>query len=204
MAANALKKINARVKVLAKKHPKKARKTLQKQAGAEYRAGKLSAVKKRVHKTVRKKVAKKKPVTHKRKPVKKGTRVRVVHVVAAHKVKKRRKAVKHRAHPRRVSGAGKKSSVMPFVVLGGLALAAYFLLRPSTAATLPAIAPRPTPTGAASANNLLQWAAAANLGVTAISKLIDAINNSSDSSLSDANSTLQATGQPPANFLTGD
>ncbi len=37
----ALKKINARVKQLQKKHPKSKRVTLQKQAGKEYRAGKL-------------------------------------------------------------------------------------------------------------------------------------------------------------------
>ncbi len=42
--SNALAKINARVKVLAKKHPKSKRTTLQKQAGREYRAGKLGGV----------------------------------------------------------------------------------------------------------------------------------------------------------------
>lgn len=45
--SNALAKINARVKVLAKKHPKSKRTTLQKQAGREYRAGKLGRVKKK-------------------------------------------------------------------------------------------------------------------------------------------------------------
>jgi hypothetical protein len=53
MAATALKKINARVKALAKKYPGKKRVTLQKQAGAEYRAGKLGGVKKSRKKTVR-------------------------------------------------------------------------------------------------------------------------------------------------------
>lgn len=47
-AGSALKKINARVKYLAKRHPGKKRVTLQKQAGAEYRAGKLGGVKKTV------------------------------------------------------------------------------------------------------------------------------------------------------------
>lgn len=49
--ANALQKINKRVKHLQRLHPGKKRVTLQKQAGAEYRAGKLGRVKKKsVHK----------------------------------------------------------------------------------------------------------------------------------------------------------
>lgn len=50
--ATALDKINKRVKHLARLHPGKKRVTLQKQAGAEYRAGKLGRVKKKksVHK----------------------------------------------------------------------------------------------------------------------------------------------------------
>jgi hypothetical protein len=52
-AGSALKKINARVKHLARLHPGKKRVTLQKQAGAEYRAGKLGGVKSR-RKTVKK------------------------------------------------------------------------------------------------------------------------------------------------------
>ena len=47
----ALKKINARVKYLQTRHPGKKRVTLQKQAGKEYKAGKLGGVKKKsVHK----------------------------------------------------------------------------------------------------------------------------------------------------------
>lgn len=42
----ALKKINARVKYLQTRHPGKKRVTLQKQAGKEYKAGKLGGVKK--------------------------------------------------------------------------------------------------------------------------------------------------------------
>ena len=50
--STALAKINARVKQLAKKHPHAKRVSLQKQAGCEYRAGKLGGVKR---KTVKKK-----------------------------------------------------------------------------------------------------------------------------------------------------
>ena len=52
--SNALAKINARVKVLAKKHPGKKRVTLQKQAGKEYKAGKLGGVKRHSHKRKKK------------------------------------------------------------------------------------------------------------------------------------------------------
>ena len=52
--STALAKINARVKQLQKKHPNTQRKTLQKQAGKEYKAGKLGGVRK---KSARKKSA---------------------------------------------------------------------------------------------------------------------------------------------------
>ena len=45
--STALAKINARVKQLQKKHPNTQRKTLQKQAGKEYKAGKLGGVRKK-------------------------------------------------------------------------------------------------------------------------------------------------------------
>jgi hypothetical protein len=44
---SALAKINARVKALKKKHPGAKHVTLQKQAGREYKAGKLGGVKKK-------------------------------------------------------------------------------------------------------------------------------------------------------------
>jgi hypothetical protein len=47
MASTALAKINARVKQLSKKHPGKKRVTLQKQAGKEYKAGKLGGVRRK-------------------------------------------------------------------------------------------------------------------------------------------------------------
>lgn len=61
--SNALAKINARVKQLQKKHPKSKRTSLQKQAGREYRAGKLGGVKKS---SVKKKVARRVGVVKKK------------------------------------------------------------------------------------------------------------------------------------------
>jgi hypothetical protein len=75
----ALKKINARVKQLAKKHPGKKRVVLQRQAGAEYRAGKLGGsvgIKRK-----RKPVHKKKSV-HRKRTVRTGQTVKVRHVLA--------------------------------------------------------------------------------------------------------------------------
>lgn len=65
---NALQKINKRVKELQKKFPNKSRKTLQKQAGREYREGKKSTGRKTVA------AARKKGMPRKRrKPVSAGT-----------------------------------------------------------------------------------------------------------------------------------
>jgi hypothetical protein len=76
--ANALKKINARVKHLQRLHPNTSRKTLQKQAGREYRAGKLGATS-----TVkRKRPAKKK--TERRKAIKK---IKSAHAVEGRAIK---------------------------------------------------------------------------------------------------------------------
>jgi hypothetical protein len=55
MAANALKKINAEIKKLKKKHPNSSHRALQKQASAKYRAGKLGGKSKR-HTTKKKSV----------------------------------------------------------------------------------------------------------------------------------------------------
>ena len=63
--SNALAKINARVKQLQKKHPKTQRKTLQKQAGREYKAGKLGGVKK---KTAKKKTVRRVGAVRKKSP----------------------------------------------------------------------------------------------------------------------------------------
>jgi hypothetical protein len=58
--SNALAKINKRVKQLQKRHPGAKRTTLQKQAGREYRAGKLGGVRKNPRR----------PLKHKEKPAK--------------------------------------------------------------------------------------------------------------------------------------
>lgn len=201
--SNALKKINAYVKVLKKKHPGSKHSTLQKKAGAAYRAGSIPKA--------RKKVARKaKPA--KRKVSKVGARYKVYHEVKkVGRRKKRaatkRKAVKHTdkrarvrvvhktvTRTRRVGGMGK--SIMPLVAVAGLGLVAYMLLKPKTTTTAPPLATTGNPTRDAAAQNLVAYATAANLGITAIANLINSLNSMSDAAV------VQAAAQPEYSINT--
>lgn len=186
MAANALKKINARVKVLQKKHPNAKRKTLQKQAGREYKAGKL--------KVKRKPVAKKKPV--KRKAVKRSI-ARIAKPATLGKLYKRRKRATRakKVVRRRVNGkVGKSSMLLPVVALGGLAVLAYFMLKPATNTQVPALYQSQNVQRNQSASNILAYASAGALTISAIAKLIEALNSSDDK-------TVVAAGQNPAAYV---
>lgn len=187
-AGTALKKINARAKALKKKHPGKKYRTLQKQAGAEYKAGKLKAKRKPAkRKTVKRKaVAKRKPAarkTRKRVARKVGKPTTVVYSLGKLIKRKRRKraAVKSKGK-RRVSGSG-NSSLMPILLLGGLGLAAYLLLKP---AAVPALYQSSNQLRNTSSNNILQYATAAGLGISAITALINSLNNMSDNDVINA------------------
>jgi hypothetical protein len=181
--SNALKAINKRVKALAKKHPKSKRSTLQKQAGREWKAGKLKARRKKV---AVKKVVRKKRATAKRTPRKVGKPTTVVYSLGKLIKRKRRKAApKKRSHTRRkVSGSG-KSSLTPLLLVGGLGLAAYMLFK-SNAAPQQQLYTTNNPQRDASANNILLYATAAGMTAKAIADLINAINKSSDAAVINA------------------
>jgi len=187
--SNALKKINARVKVLQKKHPKSKRTTLQKQAGREWRAGKLKgavgAVRKKHH-VKKKTVAKKRRRTAKPKVV---TRTRtIVKVVRA----KRRRAThkKRTTARRRVSGVGKTSILLPIVGVAAVGLLAYYMMsRP----TIPPFAPTNNPYRVQAQNSILQWATAAGLAASTITSIINSLNSSDDSTVIAAGSNPAAT-----------
>lgn len=186
--SNALKKINARVKVLQKKHPKSKRSTLQKQAGREWRAGKLKkgvgAVRKQHH-VKKKAVAKKRRRTAKPKVV---TRTRTVIKVVR---PKRRRAAHHKKRTttrRRVSGVGKTSILLPIVGVAAVGLLAYYMM---SKPTYPAFAPTSNPYRVQAQNNVLQWATAAGLAASTITSIINSLNNSDDS-------TVIAAGSDPA------
>lgn len=175
--ATALKKINARVKQLKKRHPNAKRSTLQKQAGKEFKAGKLKKKKKAAprkkvvhHRKKRRVVAKKvhrrrKAVVHHRKRRRSVTgikRRRVVH----HVIRKRR----------RVSGMGKSGKLL---LIGAVAVGAYLLLRPKAPQTVY------IPTGStyrdSSAQNIIAIAQAAGIVGAQLTKLIQQINSATDS-----------------------
>lgn len=185
--ANALKKIVARVKVLRKKHPNAKYKTLQKQAGREFKAGKLKARRK----PAAKKVTRKRTVKRKRISSVGAVASRVA-AVRKRKAPRKRAATKKKTSPRRrarVSGSGK--SIMPALLLGGLGLAAVYMLtrrnqQPTT------YVPTGNYTRDNAASNILAYATAAGLTIAAITKLIQALNSSSDSQVTAANQNPQS------------
>lgn len=185
MAANALKKINARVKVLQKKHPNAKRRTLQKQAGKEYKAGKLKPARKRKpakvaavrRKAVRKTV--RRTVRRKAAPRKRAARRRVAKVATVARVRRRSAPRKKKTvYRRRVSGTmGGNKSLMPILLIGGLGLVAYMLLKP---ATVPTLITTTNATRNASTNSVVAYATALGLGASAIAKIIDSLNSDDD------------------------
>jgi len=191
--STALKKINARVKVLAKKHPGKKRTTLQKQAGAEYRAGKLKARRKPAkrkspkRKAVRRrrhvgaKVGSHKRVVRRRKSVRRRVKRAVSRPRVIVRTRTRTKTVRI-ASRRRV---GSKKSLLPVLAIAGAAVAAYFLLKPKTA---PIIYPTGNTYRDSTSQQLLQYAQAAGATATAIAQLVATINaaNQSGTPLPDA------------------
>lgn len=196
--ANALRAINKRVNALQKKHPKTKRTTLQKQAGREWKAGKLGAKKKR--KTVKRKTVRrigsrtvaKKPHRRKRVGTKIHTKKKFIYVDSNGEMKnlkyavvgKRKKEVKRKrykpvkvTHCRRV---GAKKGMNPLILIAGAGLLLYAITRPgvlSPATTLPPIT-LANPAAAASANSLVSYATAAGLAIPSIVKLINSLNSS--------------------------
>jgi len=199
----ALKKINARVKQLQKKHPGAKRVTLQKQAGKEYRAGKLK---------VHRKKAKPAPKRKARRASGVGSKYKVYHEVKkVGKVRRKRKAkrrskakvktvtrVRTRTVYKRSRSVGRSgmSSIMPIIAVAGLGLIAYMLLKPKTQVTVPGVQTplvlTGNPTRDTSAQNVLAYAQAAGIGLTGIAALIKSLNSMSDSAVVDVAQQAQS------------
>lgn len=193
--ANALKAINKRVNELAKRHPKSKRTTLQKQAGREWKAGKLK--KKAAPKKAARKVSGKRKykVTH---------RVAKVGKVAGPKRRKRSSPRKKHAarvvHRTRtvtryktVRGPGSKTNTL--LIVGGLAVAgilAYTLLNRPTTTPSSSIILTGNPARDNAAQNLVAYAQAANLGISAITSLINSINSWGDNSVISASTQVSS------------
>jgi hypothetical protein len=187
----ALTKIRLRTKQLQKKHPGKKYRTLQKQAASEYKSGKIPKARK---KSAHKKTA---PKKHARRKV--GAKYKVYHEVKRiGRVKRKRSTAKRRKAPRatktrtrtvrktvyktrRVGGMGK--SIMPIVAIAGLGLVAYLLLKPKASTNVPPLVTTGNTTRDQSASNLVAYATAAGLSISAIAQLINALNSSSDSTV---------------------
>lgn len=202
MAGNALKKIVARVKQLRKKHPNAKYKTLQKQAGREFKAGKLKAKRKPAtkKKTVRRKASRKKSTGRKVGAV----RVQTVKIAAVKKHKKRRKPVKKTYRKRARVGATSSLAklLIPAVGLGLLGFLAYKMMQPAT--NQQGLINRNSTAAAQGQSNVLQWAAAAGIVGGALAKIIDSLNSSDDATVAAAGSSPAAAQNYWSNFLSGD
>lgn len=217
MAAGlALKKINARVKQLAKRYPKKKRVSLQRQAGKEYKAGKLKAkrpaakrkpVKRRA---VRRKAAPRKNVARKRAvrrsaPRKRAKRKKLSGVSSVtgvrRVVKRRRSKPKKKAAPRRRAAVGSKIFGMKpgtLALVGGGALLLYLVTRPATS-QIPYYAPTGNVQRDSKAQQIAAAAAAAGLAAAQIANIMAQFKSKSDAQIDAKLQQIQAYGPAQVN-----
>lgn len=210
--STALKAINKRVKVLQKKHPKSKRTSLQKQAGREWKAGKLKAKRKtaapKKRRVVRKKVARKKvarkKVSPKRPSARKRRRVGAVKILErgenrrtrpkrVYKIARRKNGTIRRVT--RVGGiGGGLKAMLPVLVIGGLGLLAYSLLHKSAA---PVYVPTGNVVRDNKAQEIIQTATSAGLAAAAIAKLIQQLQAQSNTQLDQTYDNVVQSGDVP-------
>lgn len=204
MAKNALKKITAEAKRIRKKHPRTSWKSAVKEAGRKYRTGKISAPRPKPAKLA-KVGAKKRKRAVKKKARKKTTAVAVTKTVVRYRTKVG-KVSRPRRHRMAGSGGGSgMKKIMPFVLLGGAALILWYVMRPKQP-QLPAGAPPLVQTTNQvrnqQTNQILQYALAGGLALDAITKLINALNNRSDTDIQNIYDNVdQGGGLPPTLFV---
>jgi hypothetical protein len=185
--SNVLKKITTRAKALKKKHPNAQWKTLVKQAGREYRTGTIPKKRKKVAKVGKVSGKRRYKVTHRvkkvgavkrRKPAKKS--VRPARSKPVTRVIRRTRTI---MKVRKVGARSPINKLMPLLLLAGAGIIAYMILKPRTTTPANTLVLTGNSTRDNSAQNLLSYATAAGLGVDAILKIINALNNSSDSAV---------------------
>lgn len=205
--SNALVVIGKEAKRIKKLHPHKHRKWKGyiQEASAKYRGGKIGK-----HKAK----PKRKPVRHKRKKAvhhKKAVSVvrhrkKTVHVVH-HKKRHHRKT--HRkvgaTRSRRRSG-NRGISTTKLLLLGGLAIGAYLLLKPkSKTVVMPAGAPPLVTTANPVRNNqaaeIVAYATAGGLAIDAIIKLIQSLNSSPDTDVQAVYDNINSGGGIPEPWI---
>jgi hypothetical protein len=209
----ALKKIQARVKKLRKKHPGAKFRTLQKQAGAEYRAGKLktrrkkSAPKRKTAKAKRRMVSAVGAVKHKRTVARRRRNPKTVTVIkyrtmgrVKHAKKRRKRYVKKRVVARRRKVGGMSKGTKNALLIGGAVVLGYLLIKSMTPAA-PAVT-LTNPASVSSANSLVSAATAAGYSANAIASLLKEINGSTDAQVQTAAATVNSGGSLPALYQT--
>lgn len=197
--ANALRKMHARVKKLRKRYPKKKYASLMKQAGKEFKAGKLGARKRTAAKRKpAKRKAVRKRVVHRKKAVHHRKRRRV----AKPKVIRRRtvvvyKSKKRRTRRRSVGGMGKVMKILPIIAAG---VGLYLVLKPKT--VIPPIIQTSNPVRNQTASDAVAYAQAAGIVGTALANIIKALNASDDTQVQKIYDNVKS-GQDPMAGLPG-
>lgn len=197
MAGNALAKISRETKRIRKAHPGMSFRSAQKKATSNYHSGAIGAKKKRHTKKshAKKRTHKPRRKVHKRK---RSTRTVVVvsgmHPVGrtrarAHKKRKRSRPKYKVSHRVRRVGAAGGIKTNDILLIGGLGLAAYLLLRPKSNTTTPVAGAPPLTLTTNQARNtqaqqIIAWATAGGLAINAIANLINSLNTKSDAQVS--------------------
>lgn len=206
--ANALSTIRKRINAIRKRHPKKSFKSAQAQAGREYRQGKLKKRRKATHKRKPRARRKVSGVSVARENVAR-TRARV----GSHKRKHRRRRASRKVAPRRrrrvgATGGDAMKVLLPVALVGGLGLLAYAVFKGHSTTTPPPTSPSGiVQTGNSyrdsQAQKILAYATAAGLAADAIAKLIQALNNSDDSTVTQVSDSIDSGSGIPYGFIAG-
>lgn len=203
--ANPLKKITAEAKRIMKRKPKTTWKSAVKQAGKKFRDGKIRTPKRKKAGAVsgsRKKAAKrKKPRARKRKkPVTAVAIRKTTTTVRARRVGRSAPVKRHR-----MAGSGSKGGGMKNLLTIGLLVLGGFLLwkamKPKTTTLPPGTPPLYQSSNQLrndQSNQIVQYALAAGLTIDAISRLIQNLNSSRDSDVSNIYDELDRGGELPA------
>lgn len=208
--SNALVKIGKEAKRIKRLHPNKHKKWKGyiQEASAKYRAGTIGKRKSAKPKK-RKAVHHKKRAVSRKREVSRVGAVRRKKVRAAHRRVTRTRKRKVGAVRRRSNG-GSGISTTKMLLLGGLAVGAYLLLKPKTstptgAATVvpgaPPLVTTTNPVRNTQANEIVAYAAAGGLAIDAIIKLINAINSSPDTDVKAVYDNINSGGGIPQPWI---
>lgn len=206
--ANAIAKISKEAKRIKRMHPHKydSRKNSWSayiaEASLRYNRGSIGKAKPKKKKATKKRAVAKKHRPRKKRVVRKRVHVKKVsrprkRIAAVSGVKTRRRRsrprykVTHKVRRVGASGGGGMST-NTLLMLGGLAIGAYFLLRPKSATTatvtqVPGAPPLQLTTNQQRNNQaaeIIAWATAGGMAIDAVIKLINSLNTKSDAQVS--------------------